>query len=162
MVTIGLIKEGKVPSDNRVAFTPQQCRWLLGQYPELRIVVQSSGTRCFSDKEYRAVGVKVQEEVREADILLGIKEVPKEELVEGKTYFFFSHTKKKQAANQGLFRKIVERKVTLIDYECLTHDDGQRILGFGFFAGVVGAHNGIMAYGRRTGLYDLDRVKGLS
>ncbi|HTJ13610.1 MAG TPA: NAD(P)-dependent oxidoreductase, partial [Dinghuibacter sp.] len=89
---------------------------------------------------------------------LGIKEVPKAELIEGKTYFFFSHTKKKQPANQGLFRKIIERKITLIDYECLTHEDGQRILGFGFFAGVVGAHNGIMAYGQRTGAFDLRRV----
>lgn len=141
-----------------MAFTPHQCRWLLGQYPDLRIVVQSSGTRCFSDREYRAAGVRVQEDVREADVLLGIKEVPKEELIGGKTYFFFSHTKKKQPANRGLFRKIIEQGVTLIDYECLTHDDGQRILGFGFFAGVVGAHNGIMAYGLRTGAFELQRV----
>lgn len=156
MITIGLIKEGK--ADNRVAFTPHQCRWLLGQHPDLRIVVQGSGTRCFSDREYRAAGVRVQEDVREADILLGIKEVPKEELIGGKTYFFFSHTKKKQAANRGLFREVIGRGVTLIDYECLTHDDGQRILGFGFFAGVVGAHNGIMAYGLRTGAFELQRV----
>ncbi|TDW96565.1 NAD(P)-dependent oxidoreductase [Dinghuibacter silviterrae] len=158
MLTIGLIKEGKVPADNRVAFTPHQCQWLQEQYPDLRIVVQSCPTRCFSDREYQAAGIKVQDNLEEADILLGIKEVPKELLIPGKTYFFFSHTKKKQAGNQALFRAILREKITLIDYECLTHEDGQRILGFGFFAGVVGAHNGIMAYGRRTGAFALGRV----
>lgn len=91
-------------------------------------------------------------------MLLGIKEVPVNALLKDKTYFFFSHTKKKQPANQALFQAILNQKITLIDYECLTHDDGQRILGFGFFAGVVGGHNGIMAYGKRTGAFDLGRV----
>ena len=71
---------------------------------------------------------------------------------------FRSHTKKKQAHNRALMKAILEKKITLIDYECLEHEDGQRIIGFGFFAGVVGAHNGIMAYGKRTGLFNLDRV----
>jgi len=57
-----------------------------------------------------------------------------------------------------MLQAILEKKITLIDYECLEHEDGQRIIGFGFFAGVVGAHNGMMAYGKRTGLYNLDRV----
>lgn len=156
MLTIGLIKEGK--ADNRVAFTPHQCQWLQQQYPELRIIVQSSGTRCFSDREYGTAGIKVQDDVSEADILLGIKEVPVESLIKGRSYFFFSHTKKKQPANRALFQAILKQKNTLIDYECLTHEDGQRILGFGFFAGVVGAHNGIMAYGKRSGTFDLGRV----
>ena len=46
----------------------------------------------------------------------------------------------------------------MIDYECLEHEDGTRLIGFGFFAGVVGAHNGMMAYGNRTGKFHLDRV----
>ena len=57
-----------------------------------------------------------------------------------------------------MLRAILDKNIRLIDYECLEHDDGQRIIGFGFFAGVVGAHNGIMAYGNRTGLYQLERV----
>jgi hypothetical protein len=57
-----------------------------------------------------------------------------------------------------MFHAILDKNITLIDYECLEHDDGQRILGFGFFAGVVGAHNGIMAYGQRSGAYSLGRV----
>jgi hypothetical protein len=89
---------------------------------------------------------------------MGIKEVSINRLVEGKTYLFFSHTKKKQAYNREMFKTILSRKITLIDYECMEHADGQRILGFGFFAGIVGAHNGIMAYGTRTGAYKLGRV----
>jgi saccharopine dehydrogenase (NAD+, L-lysine forming) len=89
---------------------------------------------------------------------LGIKEVPVGQLISGKTYLFFSHTKKKQPYNQQLFRAILDKKITLVDYECLEHEDGQRIIGFGFFAGVVGAHNGMMAYGNRTGLFTLERV----
>jgi hypothetical protein len=84
--------------------------------------------------------------------------VPAEKLIPDKTYLFFSHTKKMQPNNQGMFRSIIDKKITLIDYECLEHEDGQRMLGFGFFAGVVGAHNGIMAYGRRSGEFHLQRV----
>jgi saccharopine dehydrogenase (NAD+, L-lysine forming) len=158
MTVIGLIREGKTPADNRVALTPAQCKWILKNSSEVSIVAQTSPHRCFSDREYSAVGVTVKEDMSGCDILLGIKEVPIEELIEGKTYLFFSHTKKKQAWNQPLFKAILDKKITLIDYECLEHDDGQRIIGFGFFAGVVGAHNGITAYGNRTGLYNLQRV----
>jgi saccharopine dehydrogenase (NAD+, L-lysine-forming) len=158
MITIGLLREGKVPADNRVALTPAQCKWIQKNEPAIRVLAQTSPDRCYSDKEYRSAGVEVRDELGEADILLGIKEVPVKDLLPGKTYLFFSHTKKKQPYNQGMFRAILERQITLIDYECLEHDDGQRILGFGFFAGVVGAHNGVMAYGMRTERYVLGRV----
>ncbi|HTR30610.1 MAG TPA: NAD(P)-dependent oxidoreductase [Puia sp.] len=158
MITIGLLREGKVPADNRVALTPAQCKWILKNVPDIRVQVQSSPDRCYTDKEYRSAGVEVRDELRDCDILFGIKEVPVSDLLPGKTYLFFSHTKKKQPYNQSMFRAILDKRITLIDYECLEHDDGQRILGFGFFAGVVGAHNGIMAYGRRTGRYQLERV----
>ena len=158
MITIGLLREGKIPADNRVALTPAQCKWIHKNSARVRVVAQASADRCYSDKEYLAAGVEVLEDISGCDILFGIKEVPAKDLVSGKTYLFFSHTKKQQPDNREMFRSILERKITLIDYECLEHDDGQRILGFGFFAGVVGAHNGIMAYGRRTGQYHLDRV----
>jgi saccharopine dehydrogenase (NAD+, L-lysine-forming) len=158
MITIGLLREGKVPADNRVALTPAQCKWIQKNAPDVRVLVQSSQERCYSDKEYRSAGVEVRDELGECDILFGIKEVPVKDLIPGKTYLFFSHTKKKQPYNLEMFRAILDRQITLIDYECLEHDDGQRILGFGFFAGVVGAHNGIMAYGNRTGKYSLGRV----
>lgn len=158
MLTIGLLREGKVPADNRVALTPAQCKWIQKNAPDIRVLVQSSPDRCYADGEYGAAGIEVVEDMAACDILLGIKEVPAEALIQGKTYLFFSHTKKEQSYNQRMFRTILDKKITLIDYECLEHDDGQRILGFGFFAGVVGAHNGIMAYGRRTGRFELGRV----
>lgn len=158
MIKIGLIKEGKIPADNRVALTPAQCKWIHKNSDTVEIIAQSSDSRCFPDREYISAGVKVNEDVSDCDILLGIKEVPTEKLLPGKTYLFFSHTKKKQPHNQKLLRTILDKEITLIDYECLEHEDGQRIIGFGFFAGVVGAHNGMMAYGNRTGLYKMDRV----
>ena len=158
MTTIALIREGKIPVDNRVALTPAQCKWVQNQYENIKIIVQQSPLRCFEDKEYKRAGIDVKEDISEANIFLGIKEVPVTELVENKTYLFFSHTKKKQPYNQKLFQTIVEKKITLIDFECLEHEDGQRIIGFGFFAGIVGAHNGMMAFGNRTKTFQLERV----
>ncbi|MEO6327278.1 MAG: NAD(P)-dependent oxidoreductase, partial [Ginsengibacter sp.] len=158
MIIIGLIREGKIPEDNRVALTPSQCKWIQENFTDIRILVQHSEHRCFSDKEYLKAGIEVKEDLRECTILMGIKEVPVEMLIRGKTYFIFSHTKKLQPQNRELLQAIIKKKITLVDYECLEHEDGTRILGFGFFAGVVGAHNGIMAYGKRTGTFELNRV----
>jgi alanine dehydrogenase len=158
MLLLGLIKEGKVPPDNRVALTPAQCKWLQENVKDCKVVVQPSELRCFTDAEYKHAGIEVKDDLSECDLLLGIKEVPLKDLMENKTYMFFSHTKKKQPYNQKLLHTMMDKGITIIDYECLEHEDGQRIIGFGFFAGIVGAHNGIMAYGKRTGYFDLSRV----
>ena len=158
MLKIGLIREGKIPSDSRVALTPAQCKWLHKNFEDVKVMVQQSSSRCYSDKEYQLAGVTVQEDISDCDVLLGIKEVPVDMLIAGKTYLFFSHTKKLQYYNQKLIQAIAAKKITLIDYECLEHEDGTRIIGFGFFAGIVGAHNGMMAYGNRTGLFKIQRV----
>ena len=158
MIKIGLIREEKIPCDNRVALTPAQCKWINKQSAGVEVCVQSSPSRCFSDREYISAGVDVRENMDDCNILLGIKEVPYDKLISNKTYLFFSHTKKLQAHNQLMFRELIKKGITLIDYECLEHDDGTRIIGFGFFAGIVGAHNGIMAYGNRTGEFSLNRV----
>lgn len=157
MLKIGLIREGKIPSDNRVALIPAQCKWIQAN-KEVSIQVQHSSTRCYSDEEYIKAGIEVKEDVSDCDILFGIKEVPLDMLIPDKKYFFFSHTRKLQLYNQKLLRSIIEKNITLVDYECLEHEDGTRLIGFGFFAGVVGAHNGMMAYGNRTGSYSLHRV----
>lgn len=157
MLKIGLIKEGKIPADNRVAFTPEQCKWIQ-ENREIKIIVEASSGRCYSDDEYREAGIEVKQDISECSILFGIKEIPVDMLMEGKTYFFFSHTKKLQPYNQEMLQTIIRKKITLIDYECLLHEDGTRLLGFGFFAGVVGAHNGMFAYGKRTGELELTRV----
>lgn len=159
MPKLALIREEKVPADNRVALTPDQCKWIQEEMQHITVVVQPSPDRCYSDREYQLAGITLQEDLHDCDMLLGIKEVPPEKLISGKSYLFFSHTKKAQAHNRRLMQEMVRKNITLIDYECLTHEDGQRILGFGFFAGVVGAHNGIMAYGNRTGLFHLKRVR---
>ena len=158
MTQIGLIRETKIPADNRVALIPSQCKWLRKNFPSLKIFAQPSDRRCFSDKEYRMAGVELTEDMSNCDFLFGIKEVAIDQLIPEKKYLFFSHTRKMQPYNQALFRAILDKKITLIDYECMEHEDGQRILGFGFFAGVVGAHNGIMAFGKRSGQYALPRV----
>jgi len=157
MIRIGLIREGKIPLDNRVALIPAQCKWIQ-ENKNIEIIVQHSANRCYTDSEYLKKGIKVKEDISGCDIFLGIKEVPVNDLIPGKTYLFFSHTKKLQPNNQKLLQAIIQKKITLIDYECMEHDDGTRLIGFGFFAGIVGAHNGMMAYGNRTGEISLGRV----
>ncbi len=158
MLVIGLIKEGKVPSDNRVALTPAQCKWIVKNFADIKIIVQPSPSRCYKDAEYEQAGITISNDLSDCTLLLGIKEVPVSQLIPIKRYMFFSHTKKMQPNNQALMHEMVVQKISLIDYECLEHRDGQRIIGFGFFAGIVGAHNGIMAYGKRSGAFQLDSV----
>jgi saccharopine dehydrogenase (NAD+, L-lysine forming) len=158
MIRIGLIRETKIPADNRVALIPSQCKWLQKNFSSLKISAQPSADRCYTNKEYELAGVEIKEDLSESDYLFGIKEVQADQLIPGKKYLFFSHTRKMQPYNRALFRTILDKKITLIDYECMEHEDGQRILGFGFFAGIVGAHNGMMAYGNRTGQFTLPRV----
>ncbi len=158
MIRIGLVRETKTPPDNRVALIPSQCKWLQKNFSALKIYAQPSKDRCYSDREYEVAGVELKEDLADCDYLFGIKEVHPDKLMPCKKYLFFSHTRKMQPYNRHLFRSILEKKITLIDYECMEHEDGQRILGFGFFAGIVGAHNGMMAYGNRSKLYSLPRV----
>jgi len=158
MPRIGLIRERKKIPDERVAFTPRQCAHLQDVYPDLKIVVEPSPIRCFPDAEYASEGIELTADLSNCDVLLGIKEVPVEYLIPGKTYFFFSHTKKEQPYNQGLMHALIEKRIRMIDYECLTYSDDQRILGFGMYAGIVGAHNGLYTYGRKHGLFDLPRA----
>lgn len=154
-ITLGILREGKVPRDRRVPFTPDQCRQLLADFPNIQILVQPSPWRAFTDEEYRAAGITLEEDLSSCDILLGIKEVPKPDLLEGKTYFFFSHTIKKQPHNQQLLQTMAKLRITMVDYETLVDHQGNRIIGFGRYAGIVGAYNGIMAYGLRYKLFDL-------
>ncbi|MFM7024153.1 MAG: NAD(P)-dependent oxidoreductase [Flavobacteriales bacterium] len=151
---IGIIKEGKVPADKRVPFTPQQCREIKNKFG-VEVVVQSSEVRSFPDEMYVEQGIKVVSDISDCDVLFGVKEVPVEELLPGKTYFFFSHTIKKQPHNKKLMKALLEKKISMVDYECLTYANGDRIIGFGRFAGIVGTYNALLAYGRRYSIYDL-------
>lgn len=157
---IGVIREGKVPPDTRVPLNPQQCAYLRSEYG-LDVVVQPSPIRIFKDEEYQAAGVPVKEYLGDCDLLIGVKEVPKDQLIPGKTYSFFSHTHKQQVYNRPLLKAVLDKHIHLVDYEVMTDNLGRRIIAFGYFAGVVGAHNGFWTYGKRTGSFDLPRMKDL-
>lgn len=155
MYTIGLIREGKTPPDKRVPLTPQQCKHLMNKYTHLRIMVQPSAVRAFPDHAYASLGLELSEDLSPCDLILGVKEVPVSMLIPGKAYMFFSHTIKKQPSNRSLLKAILEKKISLIDYEVLTDQEGRRLIGFGRYAGIVGAYNTLRGYGERSGLYTL-------
>jgi hypothetical protein len=127
----------------------------MSENPGVEIRIQPSEWRCFSDVEYREKGVTLSEDMSECDLLMGIKEVPVDKLIPGKIYLFFSHTIKKQTHNRKLLQAIIRQKIQMVDYECLVDKNDNRIIGFGRYAGIVGAYNGIMAYGMRYGLFSL-------
>jgi len=152
---VGILREGKTPPDKRVPLTPQQCIEVQEKFPEVSVLVQPSPIRSFKDNEYAALGITLQEDLSECDVLLGVKEVLIEDFIPGKTYLFFSHTIKKQAYNRKLLQNVLEKKIQLVDYEVLTNKEGFRIIGFGRFAGLVGAYNGFRAFGLKNELFDL-------
>jgi saccharopine dehydrogenase (NAD+, L-lysine forming) len=154
-ITLGILRETKTPADKRVPFTPAQCRLLLERYSQLNLLVQSSHFRCFTNDEYRAEGINLVEDLSACDILIGVKEVKMEALIDHKTYLFFSHTAKKQPYNRALLQEVVRRGIRLMDYEYLTDKEGIRVVAFGRWAGVVGAYNGLRAYGVKSGGYQL-------
>ena len=155
---IGVLKEGKVPPDQRVPLTPAQCADLKALYPKVELVVESSEVRRIRDEEYRALGIEVVNDVSDCDVLLGVKEVPVNSLIADKTYMFFSHTYKLQPYNAKLLRAIVDKRIRLIDYELIKRINGSRVIGFGRWAGIVGAYNGLRTWGIRHGSYSLPKA----
>ena len=154
-VKLGIIREGKVPPDKRVPLTPKQCKLVEMKFPQVKVLVQESDVRAFKDEEYRAEGIDVVKDLSECDIIMGVKEVNIADLIPGKKFLFFSHTIKKQPYNRNLLRAILEKKIQLIDYEVLKSKENKRIIGFGRYAGIVGAYNGIRAYGEKTNAFHL-------
>ena len=158
MTRIALIREGKVPPDKRVPFTPLQTEEIEQRFPEAKVICQTSSVRCFQDHEYQALDIRVQDGVADCDILMGIKEVPIADLIPNKTYLFFSHTIKKQPHNRPLLQAVLQKQIRLVDYEALKDKQGNRVVAFGRFAGMVGAYNGLWAYGKRYNLFELRRA----
>ena len=148
---LGIIRESKTPADRRVPLTPVQCRKAMERHPGLDLVVQRSPTRAYTDTEYLQAGIRPVDDLDDRDLILGIKEVDVDRLIPGKSYLFFSHTIKQQPHNRELMRAVIERGITLIDHELLTDTDGRRVLAFGYWAGVVGAYNGIRAWQETSG-----------
>ena len=152
---IGLLREGKNPPDRRVPFSPVQCKVILDTYSDVSMSIQPSEIRCFSDLEYQKNGVSVEENLSDCDVVMGVKEVPVHMLIDNKIFLFFSHTIKKQPYNQKLLKTIISKNIQLIDYETLVDENNKRIIGFGRYAGIVGAYNSFLAYGRKSKNYDL-------
>lgn len=159
MIKFGVIREGKVPSDERVALTPAQVvnlKVIGGQKVEFKI--QTSTVRRIEDSEYRLANLTVVENIDDCDVLIGVKEVPISNLIPNKTYLFFSHTIKKQPYNKPLLKAVLDKNITLIDWECLRDENDHRLIGFGRYAGIVGAYNGFRALGKLQGNFNLKKA----
>lgn len=154
-IKLGIVREGKVPNDYRVPLTPKQCKSVEAIYPNVEVIVQPSPIRRYADELYVEQGIKMQEDLSDCDILIGVKEVNVEDLIPNKQYIFFSHTFKKQAHNRKLLQAILEKRIQLIDYEIMKDKFGKRLIGFGRYAGIVGTYNAFRTYGLKHGTYDL-------
>ncbi|OBX27019.1 alanine dehydrogenase/PNT-like protein [Gelidibacter algens] len=157
-----IIKERKNPPDRRVVFSPEKLAEARMEFPEAEFIVESSDIRIFPDSAYRALGFEVTDDVSDADVMIGVKEVPIEALIPNKHYFFFSHTIKKQPYNRHLLQAILENNIELLDHETIVKKSGARLIGFGRYAGLVGAYNAFRALGLREKLFDLPKVQLLS
>ena len=159
MTKLGLLKEGKVPIDRRVPLTPEQCREVMEKFPGVEIYIQPSEIRGYKDDEYRKPGLTLKKDLSDCDILIGVKEVNIEDLIPGKKFVFFSHTAKEQPYNRKLLQTVLQKNIHLIDYEYLTDKNNVRVAAaFGRYAGIVGAYNGLIGYGKRHSLYELKRA----
>ena len=157
-----IIKERKNPPDRRVVFSPEKLAEARAQFPQAEFVVESSDIRIFPDEAYKAKGFKVTDNVSDCDVMIGVKEVPVENLIPNKKYFYFSHTIKKQPYNRKLLQAMLDKHIEMIDHETIVRENGARLIGFGRYAGLVGAYNGFRALGLRDGLFNLPKVETLA
>lgn len=157
-----IIKERKNPPDRRVVFSPEKLASARQQFPEAQFIVESSDIRIFPDSAYKKLGFKVTDDISDCDVMLGVKEVPIANLIPNKKYFFFSHTIKKQPYNRKLLQAILEKNIDMYDHETIVRQTGSRLIGFGRYAGLVGAYNGFRALGLRDGLFTLPKVETLA
>ena len=160
-ITFAIIKERKNPPDRRVVFSPSKLQQAAAQYPDARFIVEASEVRIFPDQAYKEAGFEVLQDISQADVLIGVKEVPIDALLPNKKYFFFSHTIKKQPYNRALLQAMLAKNIEMYDHETITKPSGARLIGFGRYAGLVGAYNGFRALGLRDGLFDLPKVEHL-
>lgn len=157
-----IIKERKNPPDRRVVFSPEKLAEARAQFPQAEFVVESSDIRVFSDEAYKAQGFTVTNDVSDCDVMIGVKEVPLEALLPNKKYFYFSHTIKKQPYNRKLLVDMLNKNIEMYDHETIVKQSGARLIGFGRYAGLVGAYNGFRALGLRDGLFNLPKVETLA
>ena len=145
---IGIRREDKNRWERRVPFTPEDMQQLQQSY-DCEFLVQTSPTRIFPDEEFSRRGITVAEDISAADIVFAVKEIPKELIAPGKVYIFFSHTVKGQAYNMPLLQKVLDTKVTLIDYERIVDEYNRRLVFFGAHAGYAGMIDSLHLLGQR-------------
>lgn len=160
-ITFAIIKERKNPPDRRVVFSPEKCQEVVQNFPDAKIIVEASDVRIFPDEAYRDAGFEVLEDISGADVMLGVKEVPIDALIPHKKYFYFSHTIKKQTYNRKLLKAMLAKNIEMFDHESIVNKANNRLIGFGYYAGLVGAYNGFRALGLRDKLFDLPKVETL-
>ncbi|WP_452219861.1 NAD(P)-dependent oxidoreductase [Lacinutrix salivirga] len=161
-MTFSIITERKNPPDRRVVFSPLKLAEAKSKFPKATFKVEASPIRVFKDEAYKAQGFEVAKDVSDCDVMIGVKEVPIEALIPNKKYFFFSHTIKKQPYNRKLLKAILDKKIEMFDHETIVKQSGARLIGFGRYAGLVGAYNGFRALGLRDGLFTLPKVETLA
>ncbi len=157
----GIIKERKNPPDRRVVFSPNEIKTIQEQFPVVSFKVEPSDIRIFSDAEYQNLGIEVTDDLSDCEVLFGVKEVPVEALIPNKKYFFFSHTIKKQPYNQKLLQAVLEKNIELYDHETIVDAANKRLIGFGRYAGIVGAYNAIRAFGIKFELFKMPKASAL-
>ena len=153
-----IIKERKNPPDRRVVFSPSKLAEARDQFPEANFQVESSDIRVFSDEQYTSQGVEVTNDVKDCDVMIGVKEVPIESLIPNKKYFYFSHTIKKQPYNRELLKAMLDKNIEMYDHETIVNSKGFRLIGFGRYAGIVGAYNGFRAWGLKYNSFNLPKA----
>ena len=158
-ITLAILREARI-DENRTPFTPSQLSNLLNNFLNLKVIVQPSNRRCFKDEDYLKAGTQITDDLSSADIIFGVKEVDISSLIKDKSYLFFSHTSKvRQYIGQvikdkaiiykkELLKEVIKKNITLIDYENVrdVSGEGYRYLGFGRFAGIIGAYNTLNLY----------------
>jgi len=145
---IGIRHEDKYEMERRCAIPPYLAEKLIKE-DNIKILVEKSEKRVFKDQEYEEVGATLVDDICDADIVFGVKEIPITKFIDNKTYVIFSHTIKGQQYNMPLLKKMMEKKCNLIDYEKVTDDNGRRLIFFGRFAGLAGMVNSLWSFGQR-------------
>lgn len=130
--------EDKNRWERRAPLVPQDLREIINQ-TGARAFVEKSAKRFFGEDQYGAAGAGSCRGMADGDVILGVKEIPVEKILDNKTYVFFSHTVKGQKDNMPLLQRIIDSGSTLIDYERITDAQGRRLIYFGPYAGDAGA-----------------------
>lgn len=147
--SLGIRRETKNLWERRVPLTPSAVRELIKE-TGANVYVQPSSKRIFKDEEYARAGATIVESLQQADVIIGVKEVPEKDLLPEKTFMFFSHTHKGQPHNMPMLSSILERKIRLLDYELLVDPNTKRrTVLFSKFAGYAGVVDGLHGLGKR-------------